>query len=128
MTFSILDIIRNGINLKLPMRDFQLTQHLLDLALQSADSKRIRRVNLLIGPFSEEREESIQLYWKDLAKDSLGQEAELHFEHLPISVQCLNCTGMVYLDEETSMCKFCNQERLQVFSGEEVRLESVEVE
>ena len=80
MTFSILDITCIGINLKLTMRELKLTQRLLDLALEKASSKQIVRVNLLIGPFSEEREESIQFYWKDLAKGSLGEGAELHFE------------------------------------------------
>ena len=128
MTFSILDITCNGVNLKLTMHEFKLTQHLLELALKNADSKRIQRVNLLIGPFSEEREESIQFYWRDLARGSLGQEAELHFEHIPVAIKCLNCTGIFYLDEETSMCKFCDSERLQLLSGEDVRLESIVVE
>jgi Zn finger protein HypA/HybF involved in hydrogenase expression len=110
------------------MREFRLTQHLFDLALKNADSKRIRRVNLLIGPFSEEREKSIQFYWRDLANGSLGQEAELHFEHIPIAVKCLNCTGIFYLDEETSICKFCDSERSQSLNGEDVGFESVEVE
>lgn len=128
MTFSILDITGNGINLRLTMHEFRLTQNLLALALKNANSKRIRRVNLLIGPFSEEREESVQFYWRDLSKGSLGQEAELHFEHLPVSVKCLDCTGAFYLDEETSICEFCESERLQLLSGEEIKLESIEVE
>ena len=37
MTFSILDITCNGINLKLTMHEFSLTQHLLDLALKDED-------------------------------------------------------------------------------------------
>jgi hydrogenase nickel incorporation protein HypA/HybF len=109
------------------MRKFSLTQNLLNLALQNSDSKQILRVNLLIGPFSNEREESIQFYWKDLAKGSPGEGAELHFEHIPVEIKCLNCTGTFYLDEETFMCKFCYSERLQLLSGEDVRLESVEV-
>ena len=128
MTFSILDRTCNGINLKLTMRELKLTQHLLDLALKNTASKQIWRVNLLIGPFSEGREASIQFYWRDLAKGSLGQGAELHFDHIPVAVKCLNCTGIFYLDEETSMCTFCDGERLQLLSGEDVRLESVELE
>jgi len=128
MTFSILDITCNGINLKLTMHEFSLTQRLLDLALKKADSKQIQRVNLLIGPFSDEREESIQFYWKDLAKGSLGEGAEIRFEHVPVEMKCLDCTGTFYLDEETSMCKFCDGERLQLLSGEDVRLESIVVE
>ena len=128
MTFSILDSTRNGINLKLTMREFKLTQHLLDLALEKANSKQIVRVNLLIGPFSEEREQSIKFYWRDLAKGSVGERAELHFEHVPVETTCLDCTGTFFLDEETSMCKFCDREKLQVLSGEDIRFESIVVE
>jgi len=128
MTFSILDITCNEINLKLTMREFKVTQHLLDLAREKANSKQIVRVNVLIGPFSEEREQSIEFYWKDLAKDSPGEGAKLHFEHVPVAIKCLNCTGIFYLDEETAMCKFCDSERLQLLSGEDVRLESIVVE
>jgi len=109
------------------MHQFSLTQNLLKLALENSDSKQILRVNLLIGPFSEEREESIQFYWKDLAKGSPGEGAELHFEHIPFEIKCLDCAGTFYLDEETSMCRFCYRERLQLSSGQDVRLESVEV-
>ena len=110
------------------MDEFSLTKNLLDLALKNAASRRIRRVHLLIGHFSEEREESIRFYWRDLAKGSLGQEAELYFEHLPFSARCLDCTGAFYLDNESSMCEFCEGERVQALSGEEIKLESIELE
>ena len=109
------------------MHEFSFTQNLLDRALKKANSKQIVRVNLLIGPFSEEREESIQFYWKDLAKDSLGEGAELHFEQLPVEIKCLDCTGAFYLEDETSICEFCYGERLLLSEGEDVRLESIEV-
>ena len=110
------------------MHEFSHTQSLLQRALEDADSRRIVRVNLLIGPFSEERQESIRFYWKDLAKGSQGEGAELHFEHLPVEIRCLNCAGSVYLDEVTSMCEFCYGERSRLISGQDVRLESLELE
>jgi hydrogenase nickel incorporation protein HypA/HybF len=110
------------------MHEFFLTQNLLERALENANSKQILRVNLLIGPFSGEREASIRFYWRDLAKGSVGEGAELHFEQLPVEIQCLDCTGSFHLDEETSMCEFCYSERKQLFSGEDVSLESIELE
>ena|SRR5215207_1734413 len=110
------------------MRDFTLTQNLLTLALQKADSKQILRVNLLISPFSDEREELIRLSWKDLAKGSPGEGAELHFEYMTIEIKCLDCTGMFYLDEEAPLCRFCYRKDLQSLHGEDVRLESIEVQ
>jgi hydrogenase nickel incorporation protein HypA/HybF len=110
------------------MHEFSRTQSLLQRVLRDAGARRIVRLNLLIGPFSAQREESIRFYWRDLAKGSSGEGAELHFEHLPVEVKCLDCTGTFYLDEEASMCQFCYGERLQLLSGENVRLESMELE
>jgi Zn finger protein HypA/HybF involved in hydrogenase expression len=109
------------------MHEFTLTQNLLDTALKNAGSRRILRVNLLIGPFSQEREESIAAYWRDLATGSFGEDAELHFSHMPVATKCLDCSGAFYLVEEVSMCMYCSGEKVQRLSGDEVRLESIEV-
>ncbi len=110
------------------MHEFALTQNLLNRALKTANSKKIVCVNLLIGPFSDEREDSIQFYWKDLAKGSFGEGAELHFDHIKAEMRCFDYTGMFYLDEEGSMCKYCYSEQLQLSSEEDIRLESIVVE
>jgi hydrogenase nickel incorporation protein HypA/HybF len=111
----------------MPMHEFALTQNLFDIAIESADSKRILRVNLLIGPFSKEREESIQCYWRDLARGTLGDGAELHFDHATVNMKCLDCNGTFYLDEKP-LCTYCDSERLPLLNGDDVRLESIEVE
>ena len=112
------------------MHEFDLTQNLLDRALQNAHSKRIKRVNLLIGPFSEEREDAIQFYWKDLAKGSFGEGAELHFDHIKPVMRCFDCTATAYLgeNEDASICNYCFSEHLQISKDEDVILESIEVE
>lgn len=112
------------------MNDFSLTQNLLNLALKNSNSRRIVRVNLLIGPFSKEREDSIIFYWRDLAKGSPGEGAELHFERVPFEIQCLECSGTFYLGEngKDSVCKYCHREHSQLLNGEDVRLENITVE
>jgi hydrogenase nickel insertion protein HypA len=112
------------------MHEFTITQNLLNRALKTASSKRIVRVNLLIGPFSEEREANIQFYWKDLARGSFGEGAELHFDHVKTQMRCFDCTGTFYLDEdrEGSMCEYCYSDHLKLLRDEDVYLESIEVE
>lgn len=111
------------------MHEFSRTQDLLDLALQKSNSKRIVRVNLLIGSFSEEREDSIRFFWKDLAKGSVGEGAEIKFDHVPVEMKCLDCSGAFCLEEmETkSMCEFCSGRHLELLTEDDVRLESIEV-
>lgn len=112
------------------MHEFSRTQNLLDLALKKSNSKRIVRVKLLIGPFSDEREDSIRFYWKDLAKGSLGEGAEIQFDHVPADMKCFDCSGSFSIEEteERSLCKYCFGENLHLLSEEDVRLESIEVE
>src|SRR5512143_310218 len=110
------------------MHEFSLTQNLLDIALKNANSRRIVNITLLIGPFSDEREESIQFYWRDLAKGTLGEGARLHFRRVKAEMKCLACGGTFNLEDNTSLCVYCHSDRLQMLSGDEVRLESMEVE
>jgi hydrogenase nickel incorporation protein HypA/HybF len=111
------------------MHEFSRTQNLLDLALQKSNSKRIRRVNLLIGPFSEEREDTIRFYWRDLARGSPGEGAEIQFAHAPVEMKCFDCSGTFSMDDEDgSLCRFCFSRHLQLLEEEDVRLESIELE
>ena len=110
------------------MHEFSLTQNLLDIALKNADSKRIVHVNLLIGPFSDEREESIRFYWRDLAMGTLGEGAELHFQRVKAEMKCLECGATFNLEDNGSLCVYCQSNRLQLLSGDEVRLASIDVE
>jgi hydrogenase nickel incorporation protein HypA/HybF len=110
------------------MHEFRITQKLLDAALTEAKSRRIVNVNLLIGPFSEEREASIQFYWRDLAKGTSGEAAELHFQHMEADMKCFGCGGALSLDDEGSICRYCQNNLLHLLSGEDVKLESIEVE
>lgn len=110
------------------MHEFSITQNLLEVALKKADSKRIVHVNLLIGPFSDEREETIRFYWRDLAKGTSGEGARLHFRHASTEMKCLACGGTFSLDDDQSICAYCQSDRSQMLGGDEIKLESIDVE
>ena len=110
------------------MHEFSLTQNLLDRALKDAKPKRIVNVNLLIGPFSDDREESIRFYWRDLAKGTLGEGAQLHFHYMKVEMKCLSCSGALSLEDNGSICTYCQNNSSQLLSGAEILLESIDVE
>ena len=110
------------------MHELSLTQNILDHALKHAGERRILRVNLLIGQFSDEREESIRFYWSDLAKDTSAQDAELHFQSVDAEMKCLECGTLFHPEDETSLCPHCFTHRLMLLSGDDVRLDSIDVE
>jgi hydrogenase nickel insertion protein HypA len=112
------------------MHEYTLAQDLLDLVLKEAGPRRIVRVNVWIGPFSEEREESIHFFWKDLAKGSPGDGAMLHFDRIPPSLKCLDCSGAFHYDGEEigSLCEFCHSNHSDLLHGQEIQLKSIEFE
>lgn len=110
------------------MREFNITQDLLDAAIKQANSRRILSVHLQIGAFSAEREDSIRFYWRDLAKGTPGDGATLHFEHVNADLKCFGCSGAVVFDDGRSMCSYCQNNSLDWSSRDDVKLESVDVE
>jgi hydrogenase nickel incorporation protein HypA/HybF len=117
-----------GGTLRVPMHELSLTQNILDAALKNAGDKRLMRVNLVIGQFSDEREEAIRFYWADLAKDTPANTAELTFQWAPAEMKCLECGAAFQPAEETSACPVCQSYRVQLLSGDDVRLDSIDVE
>jgi hydrogenase nickel incorporation protein HypA/HybF len=110
------------------MHELSLTQNLLEIALQNAGEKRIVRVNLLMGELSDEREESIQFYWDDISKGTLAEKAELHFQRVPAEMKCLDCEAVFQPSEPVVVCPICESRRLKLISGDDVRIESIDVE
>ena len=128
MTFSILDVYTNGGNLRVNMHELSVTQTILNVALEHADTREVKHVNLLIGEFSDEREESIRFYWNELAKGTSAQDAQLHFQRVDAEMKCLACELIFHPDNEIFACPTCGSLRLKLLSGGDVRLESIDVE
>lgn len=110
------------------MRELSLTQNLLDTALQKANSRRIVTVSLWIGPFSDERKETIRFFWRDLAKGTPGEGAILHFQHIATDMKCVACGGAFDPENGESICVYCQSNHLKLTSTDEVMIESVDVE
>lgn len=110
------------------MHELSLTENLLDVALKNAGPHRIIHVNLLIGEFSDEREEVIRFYWDDIAKGTSAEGADLCFERVDAEMKCLACGTIFHPDDEAAWCPACQSHRLRLISGDDVRFESIDVE
>ena len=113
------------------MHELNLTQKILHetlLDVTREGGERVRRVNILLAETCHECEESIQHFWHDLAVGTAAQEAELHFRRSSGELRCVDCGSVFPIAEATGECPYCLSPRLCLISGEEVRLESIDVE
>ncbi|HID50673.1 MAG TPA: hydrogenase maturation nickel metallochaperone HypA [Anaerolineae bacterium] len=113
------------------MHELPVTQSILEIATRYAAEANARRVTdlyLVIGQLSSIVDDSIQFYWDIISRDTVCAGARLHFERIPATLLCLDCGHTYTLDGELTLCPQCASSRVQVTSGEEFRLDSIEVE
>ena len=113
------------------MHEMAVTQSILDIAVQHAErngAARVTALNLVIGQLSSIVDDSVQFYWDMISKDTVCQGAVLNFERIPAQMTCLDCGHTYTLSRGLEACPECVGFRVRVVSGDEFRLESIEVE
>ncbi len=113
------------------MHEFSVTKALVDLCRHEAarnKMKRIKRVNVKLGKFTGFSPDSIRFYFETLRQDNCLQEAELNFEEIPIIIKCNNCNIQSKIDEPIMICPECGHPDIELMSGREFYIESIEGE
>ena len=113
------------------MHELAVTQSILDISLrhaQKVDAKRIVTINLVVGKFSSVVDDSVQFYWDMIAEGTIAQGARLHFERIPAEMKCLDCGLTFEPNDETFVCPECLSPKVRISKGEELRVESIDVE
>ena len=113
------------------MHDLSITQAILDVSLRHAktvNATRIVNIHLLIGKFSTVVDDSVQFYWDLIADGTIAKGAILHFERVPAELTCRDC-GFIFEPSDTTFeCPQCLSPRVKISKGEELRVESIDVE
>jgi hydrogenase nickel incorporation protein HypA/HybF len=114
------------------MHEMGIATQLLALVIhyaEQAGAKQVKRLNLVIGEFSSVVDESLQFYWEIIAKDSIAEHAELHFERIAGRLRCLDCGSCFGMSEYDGQgCPKCHSFNATIADGDQFRLESIEIE
>jgi hydrogenase nickel incorporation protein HypA/HybF len=113
------------------MHELAVTQSILDISLrhaQKVDAKRIVTINLVIGRYSSIVDDSVQFYWDMIAEGTIAQSAQLHFERIPAEMTCQECGLAFEPTDETFACPKCLSPKVRITKGDELRVESIDVE
>ncbi len=113
------------------MHELSVTESLLNLAVRHAEragAVRVTDLHLVIGQLSSLVDDSVQFYWDMISEGTICEKARLHFERIPAKFRCLDCNEEYQLPGELIACPRCNGENLKVVSGDEFRLDHMDVE
>jgi len=113
------------------LHEFSITQNILSIALEKANAvnaSRVSKINLVIGELSGIVDECVEFYFDFLNKDTIAAQASLSFQHPPTQLHCRNC-GITFPPSNLDWtCPNCHEQTIEIISGRECYVESIEVE
>ena len=113
------------------MHELSVTQSILSIVLEqakAAKANRIAKINLTIGELSGIVDECVQFYFEIISKDTIAAEASLSFDRPPTKLRCRNCFATFSPDNLNWACPNCREQNIEIISGRECYVESIEVE
>jgi hydrogenase nickel incorporation protein HypA/HybF len=112
------------------MHELAVTQNILEIALNKAkevNATRVTRINVVVGELSGAVPDSVQFYFEILRKDTPAAEAVLDCATSPAKLRCRDCGEEFRPDEVPWLCPWCGGVSVEVQSGRDLYVESIEV-
>ncbi|MBU0581171.1 MAG: hydrogenase maturation nickel metallochaperone HypA [Candidatus Margulisbacteria bacterium] len=113
------------------MHEFGIIEGIFKIIEKTADENKITKISkvkLKIGQMRQVIPEMLQSAFEAVSKNTKAMGAALEIEHVPIIMKCKECGREFVVKNDTYTCPDCGGFKLEVISGQEVVLESVEGE
>jgi hydrogenase nickel incorporation protein HypA/HybF len=105
------------------MHELSIAQAILAIAERHAAGRRVTRVEVSIGHLRQVVPTAL-----DFAFELLAPEVELEMVEIPAAGRCRACGRESRLDGFPLVCRACGSGDVEVVAGEELRVESLDVE
>lgn len=97
-----------------------LAQHEFDKVLQ---------IKLKVGKLTNAEPDALQFAFEAYAQGTACEGAELVIEQIPVMGQCLSCSQEFEIEGGLFLiCPHCHSSKVKIIQGQELLLESMEVE
>lgn len=115
------------------MHELSIMSNILDIVVDHAGknkAKKVVKINLTVGELSDLIPDWMQTYFNFVSKDTIAEQAVLNIERIPATLQCRNCGHRYTLqrDDLQFACPKCESGEIELLSGREFRVDSIEIE
>lgn len=113
------------------VHEMSIAQSLLSIILQESDNhqaSRVVSVALKVGELSSVEPGSLRFCFELIAEGTIAQGAELQIERVPVICRCEECGTEFTVEQLLFVCPSCQSRRVEVLSGRELNIQSLEVE
>ncbi len=115
------------------MHELSIMGNILDIVLEYANknnAKVVKTINLKIGELSDVIPDWAQMYFDMLSKDTIAEEATLIIDKIPVMLHCNDCNHefKVLKEDIKFFCEKCESANIELLSGRELAVESIEID
>ena len=113
------------------MHELAITQDMIELVREHAEkagARKVGRINLVVGELTGFVGECVQFYFDHMTKGTIMEDAELTFKTIPTTGRCRDCGKEFEIVEMDWTCPSCQGNSIQLVGGNELFVESIEVE
>lgn len=117
--------------LEIDMHEMGIALQIVEIATASLPADlgeaRVAAVNLKIGKLAAVVPESLRFCFDVAVKGTPLATAKLVIEEVPVVASCKDCHAQWTINEPVFICKTCESGSLEILSGRELDIESIEV-
>lgn len=110
------------------MHELSIASAVVATAVRHADGRRVTRVELRVGALRQVVPASLELMFGIVARETLCDGAALAQERVPARLRCTACREEWRAEALAFRCPRCTGAAVEVLAGEELEVESIEVE
>lgn len=110
------------------MHELSLSSAIVNTAAKHADGRRVTVVNLRVGQLRQVVPDTLEFYFEFVARGSVCEGATLTQEVVAATLHCRPCERDWAIDIPAFRCPFCGGSEVEIATGNEFEVESIEVE
>ena len=110
------------------MHELSIAQSVVDIARRHAGDQRVTAVNLKVGYLRQVVPSALEFSFTLIAEGTCAEGARLAIEQIPALGRCRGCGAETQLHEFPLQCGACGDFDLEVIAGDEMLVESIEIQ
>ncbi len=110
------------------MHELSISAALVDTAVRHAAGRRVSAVHVRVGQLRQVVPDSLEFYFELMSRDTVCEAARLDLEVVSARLRCAPCAREWEISTPAFRCPACGGADVAVLSGEELEVESIDVE
>jgi len=113
------------------MHEISIIENIMKVITENAEANQLRsisRISLKIGKMRQVVPEMLNFAFETVAQDTVAEKAALDVEYIQILMKCKDCGKEFSVENKTYLCPHCDSRALDLLTGQEMYLDSIEGE